>query len=81
MRLVFHKEKVSSHSLHLLETRHSGILTSVPVFQSQANFDDLHAQFIVEVSDSQHLWPESFTGCEVRQGKAVGPLGKIPFLP
>lgn len=37
------------------EDRHREILTSIPVFQSQANFNNLHTQFIVEVSNSQHF--------------------------
>lgn len=50
-----------------------GVLTSVPVLQSQANLNDLHPQLVVKVSDSEHLRPESFPSCEERKGKVIGP--------
>lgn len=39
------------------------IQTSVSMFQGKAHFNDLHTEFIVEVTNSEHLRPKPFTSC------------------
>lgn len=33
------------------------------MFQGKAHFNDLHTEFIVEVTNSEHLRPKPFTSC------------------
>jgi hypothetical protein len=36
-------------------------LTSIPMFEGQAHFNNLDTQFIIEVPNAQHLRPKAFS--------------------
>lgn len=38
--------------------------TSISVLQSQADFNDLYTELIIEIPNTKHLRPESFSSCE-----------------
>jgi len=42
-------------------------LTSIPVTRCQADLNNLYSQFVVKVTNPEHLGPKSLTGCKWTQ--------------